>query len=66
MLAGAASLMVWDSMFFGRIAQEGYEYEQFYAFFPLFPIVVRALVAFGAPEVDSACDIAYAAMTSAA
>jgi phosphatidylinositol glycan class V len=31
------SLVVWDSVFFHRIAACGYEYEQFYAFFPGFP-----------------------------
>ena len=28
---------VWDSVFFARIAACGYEYEQFYAFFPALP-----------------------------
>ncbi|KAL0048171.1 hypothetical protein WJX82_009179 [Trebouxia sp. C0006] len=31
------SKVVWDSVFFNRIALCGYEYEQFYAFFPLLP-----------------------------
>ncbi|DBA94206.1 TPA: hypothetical protein ACH3X1_001835 [Trebouxia sp. C0004] len=31
------SKAVWDSVFFTRIALCGYEYEQFYAFFPLLP-----------------------------
>ncbi|DBA89617.1 TPA: hypothetical protein ACH3X2_004513 [Trebouxia sp. C0005] len=31
------SKAVWDSVFFNRIALCGYEYEQFYAFFPLLP-----------------------------
>jgi hypothetical protein len=41
--AGAAaraprgSLVVWDAVFFHRVAACGYEYEQFYAFFPGFP-----------------------------
>ena len=54
-------MMVWDSMFFGRIAQAGYEYEQFYAFFPLFPFLVRVLVALGAPrDASLLCSSAYA------
>ena len=28
---------VWDSVFFSRIALCGYEYEQYYAFFPFLP-----------------------------
>ena len=47
--AGPASLMVWDSMFFGRIAMAGYEYEQFYAFFPLYPVLIRLASTLGAP-----------------
>lgn len=35
-------LAVWDSVFFTRIASCGYEYEQFHAFFPLLPILLRA------------------------
>ena len=31
------SKFVWDSVFFARIAVCGYEYEQFYAFFPALP-----------------------------
>ena len=52
-LAGPASLMVWDSMFLGRIASAGYEYEQFYAFFPLYPLLVRLASSFGAPRSTS-------------
>ena len=33
----ARSLVVWDSVFFDRIGTHGYEYEQYYAFFPLLP-----------------------------
>ena len=44
--------MVWDSMFFGRIVQAGYEHEQFYAFFPLYPALVRVLSACGTSVVD--------------
>ena len=32
-----SSLAVWDTVFFVRIAQCGYEYEQYHAFFPLLP-----------------------------
>ncbi|CAM8951644.1 unnamed protein product [Rhodiola kirilowii] len=35
--------IVWDSVYFSRIAQCGYEYEQTYAFLPLFPICMRVL-----------------------
>ena len=30
----------WDGVYFSRIAQRGYEFEQFHAFFPLFPLVI--------------------------
>lgn len=36
-------LMVWDSVFFTRIARAGYEYEQYYAFFPLLPYLASRL-----------------------
>uniref|UniRef100_A0A7N0UPG1 GPI mannosyltransferase 2 n=1 Tax=Kalanchoe fedtschenkoi TaxID=63787 RepID=A0A7N0UPG1_KALFE len=35
--------IVWDGVYFTRIAQCGYEYEQTYAFLPLFPICMRVL-----------------------
>ena len=35
--AHAEPLVVWDSVFFQRIAACGYEYEQFFAFFPGLP-----------------------------
>lgn len=35
--------IVWDSVYFVRIAQCGYEYEQSYAFFPLLPICISLL-----------------------
>ncbi|CAI9106780.1 OLC1v1005999C1 [Oldenlandia corymbosa var. corymbosa] len=35
--------IVWDSVYFVRIAQCGYEYEQSYAFFPLLPICMPLL-----------------------
>lgn len=31
------SVFVWDSVFFTRVALCGYEYEQYYAFFPFLP-----------------------------
>jgi Mannosyltransferase (PIG-V) len=37
------SSVVWDSVFFVRIAECGYEYEQFYAFLPLLPIAMSLL-----------------------
>eukprot|EP00117_Sycon_ciliatum_P044316 scpid50810/ scgid31993/ GPI mannosyltransferase 2; GPI mannosyltransferase II; Phosphatidylinositol-glycan biosynthesis class V protein len=33
----------WDSVYFLRIAKSGYEYEQFGAFFPLWPLTVRVV-----------------------
>lgn len=36
-------LMVWDSVFFSQISEGGYEYEQFYAFFPLFPLLSSSM-----------------------
>ncbi|KAJ0550876.1 putative GPI mannosyltransferase 2 [Helianthus annuus] len=35
--------VVWDSVYFVRIAQCGYEYEQTYAFLPLFPAFILIL-----------------------
>lgn len=35
--------IVWDSVYFVRIAQCGYEYEQNYAFLPLIPICISLL-----------------------
>jgi GPI mannosyltransferase 2 len=29
--------LVWDTVYFDRIATDGYEYEQYHAFFPLLP-----------------------------
>ncbi|XAR72361.1 hypothetical protein NMG60_11018974 [Bertholletia excelsa] len=37
------SSIVWDSVYFVRIAQCGYEYEQYYAFLPLLPLCVFLL-----------------------
>lgn len=35
--------VVWDSVYFLRIAQCGYEYEQSYAFLPLLPLAISFL-----------------------
>lgn len=35
--------IVWDSVYFVRIAECGYEYEQSYAFLPLLPICISLL-----------------------
>ncbi|PWA90604.1 hypothetical protein CTI12_AA099260 [Artemisia annua] len=35
--------VVWDSVYFVRIAECGYEYEQTYAFLPLFPLCISLL-----------------------
>ncbi|XP_058108525.1 uncharacterized protein LOC131251674 [Magnolia sinica] len=35
--------IVWDGVYFVRIAECGYEYEQTYAFLPLLPFCIRAL-----------------------
>ncbi|GMH10277.1 hypothetical protein Nepgr_012118 [Nepenthes gracilis] len=35
--------IVWDSVYFIRIAKCGYEYEHFYAFFPLLPVFISLL-----------------------
>ena len=40
-------LVVWDSVFFVQIAKCGYEYEQFHAFFPLLPLLMRGSLQVG-------------------
>ena len=52
---------VWDSVFFVRIAQCGYEYEQFYAFFPLLPTFLRLLSFNGVPVGASCASACWAA-----
>lgn len=42
-------LVVWDSVFFMQIAKCGYEYEQFHAFFPLLPLLMRGSLQVGEP-----------------
>ena len=39
-------VVTWDSVYFARVASEGYEHEQAHAFFPLLPALMR-LLAFG-------------------
>lgn len=41
------SSIVWDGVYFARIAQCGYEYEQTYAFLPLLPICISFLTRSG-------------------
>ncbi len=43
LLRAVVPLASWDGVFFQRIAEAGYEYEQFHAFFPLVPAVGRAV-----------------------
>ncbi|XP_062105937.1 uncharacterized protein LOC133817438 [Humulus lupulus] len=43
MASAIESSIVWDAVYFVRIAQCGYEYEQLYAFFPLLPICISVL-----------------------
>ena len=43
----------WDAVYFLRIAQVGYEHEQVHAFFPGFPVVIRALQLLISPLLDS-------------
>ena len=43
LVAGLERLAVWDTQFFVRIAQCGYEFEQFHAFFPLVPFLLRCI-----------------------
>jgi len=40
---GLHSLLVWDSVFFERVARCGYEFEQYHAFLPAFPAAAYAL-----------------------
>ncbi|KMZ69600.1 GPI mannosyltransferase [Zostera marina] len=35
--------IVWDSVYFVRIAECGYEYEQTYAFFPILPVLISLM-----------------------
>lgn len=41
--AAIEKLVVWDSVYYLRIAECGYEYEQTHAFFPALPFVTRFL-----------------------
>lgn len=42
-LTGLHRLAVWDTQYFVRITKCGYEFEQFHAFFPLLPAVLRGI-----------------------
>ncbi|GJV17506.1 GPI mannosyltransferase 2 isoform X1 [Tanacetum coccineum] len=44
--------VVWDSVYFVRIAECGYEYEQTYAFLPLFPLSISLLSRTGSYELS--------------
>lgn len=44
------SSIVWDGVYFVRIAQCGYEYEQSYAFLPLLPVFVSFFARTGLPK----------------
>ena len=41
--AALNGVVTWDSVYFLRIAESGFEHEQTHAFFPLFPLVVRGV-----------------------
>ncbi|XP_048425973.1 GPI mannosyltransferase 2 [Pyrus x bretschneideri] len=43
LISAIESSIVWDSVYFVRIAECGYEYEQTYAFFPLLPLCMSML-----------------------
>lgn len=46
-VSGASSLLSafanWDAVYFAHIARHGYDYEHVHAFFPLYPMLMRAL-----------------------
>ena len=41
--AAIENLVVWDAVYYIRIAECGYEYEQTHAFFPALPLLTRFL-----------------------
>lgn len=43
LISAIESSIVWDSVYFVRISECGYEYEQTYAFFPLLPLCMSML-----------------------
>lgn len=45
-------LVRWDGVYFLRIAEHGYEFEQTHAFMPLYPLLMRALAS-GTPSLVS-------------
>ncbi|KAF8073221.1 hypothetical protein HT031_000882 [Scenedesmus sp. PABB004] len=57
--------VVWDSVFFARIAACGYEYEQYHAFFPGLPGVVRLLRAAGVARGPAAFSLITLALNNA-
>lgn len=46
-VTGSGSLLAafvnWDGVYFAHIARHGYDYEHVHAFFPLYPMLMRAL-----------------------
>lgn len=45
--AAIEEVVVWDAVYYVRIAECGYEYEQTHAFFPVFPLSIRFLAKYG-------------------
>mmetsp|Transcript_643 Transcript_643/g.1877 ORF Transcript_643/g.1877 Transcript_643/m.1877 type:complete len:427 (+) Transcript_643:157-1437(+) len=65
-LPGLQRLAVWDTLFFARIAQCGYEYEQFHAFFPLIPRLLAWLSGhLSATQADSSSIVATGQLVAA-
>eukprot|EP00210_Caulerpa_lentillifera_P000142 g137.t1 len=54
-------VVVWDSVFFMRVAQCGYEYEQYHAFFPALPRLLQSITEL-CP--NRTCIIIFGLMTS--
>lgn len=55
--SGLQRLNVWDSQFFIRISQCGYEYEQIHAFFPLLPAALHTLSRIGYSAVENPLNV---------